>query len=538
MLWRAAFEYRLSRIDGRDGRLVWDVPLADVSVKYSYEVQFSHEFGDLDGDGSPEIVVPVHAAFIPGSLVTLNSQGRFELVAVSLRDGKRLWSRPLRAIRGPASFRVGDLDGDGRAEVVVADRPEPGAKETVEIIALDGRAGTPRWSWRGGNESDTARDPSFPIRLAAFNKTGGRTVCVNIGMPRNERRLVLLDATGRERGTRALGARWWITLEALDLDGDGCDELLFHYDGKLRAARENLDEIWSRPYEGPVRDSYSRPDGGPATIVIDPNIGLDGATGRPRWSGSGGGSVVLERQTTDKPPRLLTTSPGAITSGLALADDPSGRPFLPGVVVAPARRAADDPRWRRPLPWALSGSYSVHPLQIGLAGGAALVVLVVPVAIVRLARRRRAWGLPLLMALPVALAIPLVTMVAIRSLIASESQPISAWLVLLAMIGVAIGGLPVLVYGWEFLVDLFRRKWKRLAVLVGLTLFVSVIAGAYMLRTDLRVMPSLEYFDWSEWYDVLPIGAYAVGVSLLAVKLFGRLWRSVRRVFDRSAAAV
>lgn len=534
----SAVECRLARIDGRDGHLIWDVPLADAALSYSFSRQFAHEIGDLDGDGSPGIVVPVHAGLGPGQVAAIGSPGRYRLVAVSLRDGKRLWSRPLRRVGIPATFRVGDLDADGRDEVVVADSPEPGTKETLEIVALNGHDGNPRWTWLGGNESDASRGPSFPFRLAAFEKDRGRTVCVNIGTPNNERRLVLLDANGHEHASRALGPRWWITLETCDLDGDGRDELLYHYDGKLRAVRGNLAEIWSWPYEGLVREVLPGRDGRPGTVVLNPNIGLDGATGRPRWSGPPGNSVVLDRTATDLPPRLLAIGSNETSCHVAFSADPAGRLVLPAVMVTPASRNAVDPRWKRPLPWTPGGSYNVHPLQFVIAAGAALIVLVVPVGIVRFARRERRWGLPLLMALPIALAIPLTVFVVTRSYLSAEPAPISPLLTVFGITAFAIAGFPVLVYAQNLVRGVLLRRWKGAAVLVGLTLAASALVGVYMLRYDLHLMPAIEFFDWSEWYDILPLGVYTVGLLLLVAKTLGGIRAGLRHVLSKPATTV
>lgn len=533
----SAVEYRLSRLSGRDGRVAWDVPLDDVSLKYGFNHQFPHAIGDLDGDGSPEIVVPVQVGAEPlPTAIAAPTTIRFRLVAVSLRDGTRRWTRPLRYTGGPASFRVGDLDGDGRAEVVVADQPASGAKEPVEILALDGRDGALRWSWRGGNESDPFRLPDFPFRLAAFDGNGGRTVCVNIGRPANGRALMLLDSKGHERASRTTDARWWTTLEAADLDGDGRDEILWNFDSTLRAGRGNLEALWSRPYEGTVRNVLPACAGVSGTVVIEPSIGLDGASGRPRWSGLGGSLLVFDPGTRERPPLLFTENAHEFTCRSALATDPSGRPVLPAAVLAPGSRDAKDPRWRRPLPWSLFGSFSLHPLQLLFAGGVALVVLVIPVGIVRLATRRRTWGLPLLLSLPVAFGIPLAALVAARTLIPSLSESIPAWGIVLGALGIAVAGLPVLLYPWALVADLLGRRWNRLATLLGLTLIATVVAGGYMVRADLRIMPEIEFFDWSEWYGLLPIGAYIAGLLLLAARLFGQLRGGARRWLGRRGA--
>ena len=50
-------QYRLARISGRDGHVVWDVLLADYQGGANKPVGFIHEIADLDGSGDREIVV-------------------------------------------------------------------------------------------------------------------------------------------------------------------------------------------------------------------------------------------------------------------------------------------------------------------------------------------------------------------------------------------------------------------------------------------------------------------------------------------------
>jgi hypothetical protein len=210
--------------------------------------------------------------------------------------------------------------------------------------------------------------------------------------------------------------------------------------------------------------------------------------------------------------------------------------MLPPGTVGPDARDPNDPRWRRPLPWTPAGSYHVFPLQWMFAAGASVVVLVIPIAIVRLARRRRAWGLPMLMALPIALAIPLAAFVAARAYLSAESPSIPPWVALLGIALAAVAGLPVLVYGYEIAMDVHRRHWRRAAIVLGVTIAMSAVVGAYMLRVDRNVMPAIEFFDWSEWYSVLPVGGYVVGLLLLFSNLIGRIREGLRRISGQRPA--
>ena len=70
---------------GRDGHVIWDVTLVEQRASRMAKVpELPHEFGDVDGDGGLDIIV----------LLDVNGPaGRsFERRAISLRDGKTLWS--------------------------------------------------------------------------------------------------------------------------------------------------------------------------------------------------------------------------------------------------------------------------------------------------------------------------------------------------------------------------------------------------------------------------------------------------------------
>jgi hypothetical protein len=95
------------------------------------------------------------------------------------------------------------------------------------------------------------------------------------------RRVAILDAQGGERIGRDLESDSVPTLRSVDLDGDGRDELRFHEGGSLRACRGDFKEQWSSPTCETIREIMPASPGRPATVVLNPSVGLDGATGRP-----------------------------------------------------------------------------------------------------------------------------------------------------------------------------------------------------------------------------------------------------------------
>jgi rhamnogalacturonan endolyase len=97
-------------------------------------------FGDLDGDGVPEMLFGQNIQHVRGDAFTSLSC----LTAVTL-DGKVLWQsgRPdprNGLLTNDTPFQIHDIDGDGRSEVVVI--------RDFQLQILDGRTGKVRqWAW-------------------------------------------------------------------------------------------------------------------------------------------------------------------------------------------------------------------------------------------------------------------------------------------------------------------------------------------------------------------------------------------------------
>src|SRR5262249_41788728 len=109
--------------------------------------------GDLNGDGVPDLVVWAFGE--KGG----ESQ---ELRALDGRDGRLLWKRPTRAIK--EVFAVGKSAKDTSADVIVVSylRLEFPHKSQLEISALNGTNGQPKWSWVGPDHWEYDCYPAIP----------------------------------------------------------------------------------------------------------------------------------------------------------------------------------------------------------------------------------------------------------------------------------------------------------------------------------------------------------------------------------------
>ena len=270
---------RLARLSGRDGHVIWDVALADGPGWSRLEsAELPHAFGDVDGDGQL-------AMFVLVPLQRMSSTP-CERRVISLRDGKTLWSHttPYRE-NVLATFAAADLDGDGRPELVVRDQLLANAQAQFEVTALDGRVGSTRWTWR---RRALQRDQRRIRTTCAWPISGARerAKCASsIRISATQQRVVILDAMGQERAGREVKAISPCVLLRADLEGDGADELLFRDGDRLCAVGRDLKDRWCWPSRDAVGKSIPARAGQPAVVVLNSMVGIDGATGRPRWDG-------------------------------------------------------------------------------------------------------------------------------------------------------------------------------------------------------------------------------------------------------------
>ncbi len=219
--------------------------------------------------------------------------------------------------------------------------------------------------------------------------------------------------------------------------------------------------------------------------------GLDGSTGRvlwtykaPRWEDA----TLLDPGDSGRMPRVVSAGlySGRTVCRQVLPATPGGDCQRPSGSLVPAGLVPDDPRWTRPLPWTGPVRRVTAPSWVFALVGLALVNVVLPIAMLRLAARRRPWTLRLLMMLPVAAAVPLCAYLAVEPLMPAQVDPLPPYPKLLFALA-TIAGIPVVIWLASAAMSLIRLRWKTLAVLAGLTLLASVIIAAAWLRFDSRV---------------------------------------------------
>jgi serine/threonine protein kinase/outer membrane protein assembly factor BamB len=515
----------LMRISGRTGSAVWDVPLVEAGKEMAGEFfVYSRQFGDLDGDGRLDVVVAVPVISAAGSTA-------IELRAIALGDGRAIWTHHVRYPDGYSAFLVGDLDADGKAEVILKDRAPPGADYKMEMSTLEGSDGATRWIWRGGDDWDGSTQGHLPFCLIDLDGEGRRSVCLNGGTSKGTRRLVILDARGKERAARDLAFGCDPGLASVSTGSSRRELILTREEGRIRAWALDLKELWSWPCLGANRE-YVRPAAGrPEVIIMNPLVGIDVATGHPLWSG-GVARALIENTAAGRLPSVLDGPKGATVCRSSLATTTAGSYAAPlGEPAAAGIWPGDDPRWQRHLPWLGRGNLLMGFVVLGLV---AMINIVVPLALLRLATRRRVWSLRLLLSLPIIVALPLGMFLAMSRTLTPPLDEPETWVAMRTLALSSLGGLPVLVFAAMAGRCVVRRRAIRTAWLVGLTASASMVIALLWLRQDMESMVPLEHYNWHGWYLVLAAGAYAAGVLGLVGWLVGRAAAVVKRLMIRS----
>ena len=206
--------------------------------------------------------------------------------------------------------------------------------------------------------------------------------------------------------------------------------------------------------------------GRPREMIVAPGGGFDAETGQPRWAD--------QAPLVESPPQFLlkVLDPGGskrlpllVGNGLGATVCRVAMPTFAGGSIAPLRgdraqiyrRAREDPRWGRALPW-FSWLTGARTMEFPRGRGPCAVNVGLPLLILRLAaRKRRQFNIRSLMVLPLAAAIPLMTFLTLAPCGAGPAPWLSSEKA--EFIAGTLAGIPI-VYYVLWMGGAWCRRWK------------------------------------------------------------------------------
>jgi hypothetical protein len=253
--------------------------------------------GDLDGDGKLDILVAVFGSLTAGD-GTVVSVFRNTSTSGQLSFAPRV---DLPVDLGPRSVAVGDLDGDGRLDIVTANYGGSGSNHTISVIRNLSAAGTLTFS-PAVNYSVSAG----PIRVLVHDVTGdGRpdVIVANYANGGGNTLSVLRNVSTNGILTLAPRVDYPVQLgphgvDVGDIDGDGRVDLISSNYGNLQGSGTTI--------------SVLRLDGGDSHITTTVPAG---ATSGPITVVNAAGSSTSANSFTVLPPPSMTINDVAVNEG-------------------------------------------------------------------------------------------------------------------------------------------------------------------------------------------------------------------------------
>lgn len=553
-------------LDGENGTARWKRPLVDKVIPSGWvgsefdRLVFEPIFGDLNGDGVRDMVLPAQSSA---------DAGKFVCQAIDGKRGQTLWEHPLPATggnrllhRSPQHLIV-DLDGDGTPEVYVLgfvdDVEETGRRirlngTTARLLSLSAADGKPVWSCETqvapGSGTLTPQDQwsERPKPHSLRRVDGQNLICLNLtktwGNP-NAGEIISLDTHGNvvSRIKVTLGfPRRHFRLWTDDLTGDGNGDLLFIDGDALKLADPMTGSVvWTVPLPRPRDCSFlgvlPSSQGPPAFVVQEPApgakvYGLDGASGARRWvcpvPGQGFLGLlkadVLDLQTGAGPPTLAYAFTEMSVAVKARFTDRAAPPATPGRV---GRQTIRDPRLARPFPWHPTFPAQDAPRFAWFAAWGTfycLTLLLFPGAIGWWIVSHSRWSLQSLALLHLAAAVFLAAWLL--------EGPQNDLVASLGRFGSGALALPVVLALLFIARSTLMRRWRKLLRWLVVCATLTVVFVVWWLGHDWPHRTQGQYYSLDGWYWICLLAAYATAVLATMIHVL----RAVSRWYERPYA--
>lgn len=302
----------LAVVSGQNGGVRWKQPLTPLAEWTEIGPLFSFRpaIDQLDEDRVRDITTWI-----------VTEAGEYAVGAWDGQHGRKLWERPLFSTRSATGRRLpvpqrmvtamGDLNGDGKKEVIVeletgTDSP---SSQRCELWSLQGSSGRVQWIWQGPMKQANAADRSDLTPMFVRRNDGNRNVAVLTASQSDDSKhatLHVVDGQGQDVASAAIDVpdargEYSSCVRAVDLDGDGSDELLWIGDGRLHVRDGDLLRAhwdWPLPeHKGEILSVLLAGNNFPAVIAIWSGrsvYGVETTTGRLRWHCDGPGAPARQ----------------------------------------------------------------------------------------------------------------------------------------------------------------------------------------------------------------------------------------------------